>query len=138
MRILFLFILILCTSCGQKLSGKPAPKVVKGVLDLKGWNFKKDGPIELKGDWRFNWNKFVDPFKSGQIGQFEKVPGRWINYKNKYPKLGFATYSVTLKNPPKNSDLIFNLKRISSSFKVFIVQNGSSNFTLDFFLLSSV
>ena len=127
MRILFLFILIICTSCGQKLSGKAAPKLVKGVLDLKNWDFKKDGPIELKGDWRFDWNKFVDPLKAVDIPHFEKVPGRWINYKNKYPKLGFATYSVTLKNPPKNSDLIFNLKRISSSFKFFIVQNGAIN-----------
>tara|TARA_Y100001954_G_C15717741_1_gene556558 strand:- start:647 stop:766 length:120 start_codon:yes stop_codon:yes gene_type:complete len=34
---------------------------VNGVLDLSSWNFEKYGPIDLRGEWKFYWKKFIDP-----------------------------------------------------------------------------
>ena len=34
------------------------PKLVNGVIDLSSWSFEKDGPIKLKGEWRFFLEKF--------------------------------------------------------------------------------
>ena len=39
------------------LLGKKTPIVAEGVLDLSGCNFKKDGPIKIKGPWKKSTNK---------------------------------------------------------------------------------
>ena len=38
-------------SCTPRTSGKTAPKVVDGAVDVTGWNFETDGPVRLDGDW---------------------------------------------------------------------------------------
>jgi hypothetical protein len=50
--IFFIFTL----SCAP--SGKVPPKAVKGVLDLRDWDFEKDGNINLDGEWEFYWKEF--------------------------------------------------------------------------------
>ncbi len=37
---------------------KPLPKAVKGILDLREWDFEKDGNINLDGEWEFYWKEF--------------------------------------------------------------------------------
>jgi hypothetical protein len=36
---------------------KPIPKAVKGVLDLRDWDFEKDGNVNLDGEWEFYWKE---------------------------------------------------------------------------------
>ena len=40
------------------------PLAVDGILDLSDWDFEKDGIVELKGEWRFVWEEFVEPMPS--------------------------------------------------------------------------
>ena len=54
-------LLILVTSCGYNAERKTAPKAVNGIIDLTGWDFDKDGPVKLNGQWDFYWGKFIDP-----------------------------------------------------------------------------
>lgn len=35
------------------------PEIVKGVLDLRGWNPRVDGPVDLAGEWEFYWKKLL-------------------------------------------------------------------------------
>src|SRR6185295_16603145 len=85
MRIIFISLLlllqILLLDCKPKNS-KVAPKVIDGVLDLKNWDFKKDGVIDLTGEWDFYWKSFLSsedfksekkPVRSSTI----TVPGSW-------------------------------------------------------------
>ena len=49
---------------------------------MSGWDFKKDGPVNLKGDWIFYWDKFVKPEYVQKYGLpssdgLVKVPGSW-------------------------------------------------------------
>jgi len=46
---LFSILFIVCAAfqCAPKYSGKQQPKAIKGVLDLRGWDFEKDGPVKL-------------------------------------------------------------------------------------------
>ena len=60
---IILCIIICLLSCAKKYSGKKAPKAVKGILDLQGWDFEKDGPVELDGEWEFHWKKFKEIWK---------------------------------------------------------------------------
>ena len=78
-----------------------------GVIDISNWDFKAQGPVELRGEWRFVWNEFLD---------FETIEANWDNYStnlkvpsnwslepgtqepsSKYPRTGFGTYFIRLK-----------------------------------------
>ncbi len=60
-----LFLLLLCFffigDCSER---KIPPKAVKGVLDLRGWDFDPstgsgtDGVINLDGEWEFYWEEY--------------------------------------------------------------------------------
>ncbi len=45
------FLALFVCACKDRGSGKTAPKVVDGVIDLREWNFEQDGPVRLDGDW---------------------------------------------------------------------------------------
>ncbi|MGH4139510.1 ATP-binding protein [Clostridium sp.] len=72
---------------------KKVPLAVKGVLDLRNWDFKKDGMIKLNGVWEFYDNKLLLPkdFKSEdpQNVTYEYLPGI-------FGKQGYCTYRLKL------------------------------------------
>lgn len=39
---------------------KAAPKAEGGVLDLRQWDFAKDGPVLLDGEWELFWERLLD------------------------------------------------------------------------------
>lgn len=39
------------------------PKANNGVLDLRNWDFKRDGMVKLDGEWEFYENKLLSPSK---------------------------------------------------------------------------
>ena len=51
-----LMLLLFLTSGCETYSGKTAPVAKNGMLDLSDWNFEKDGPVDLKGEWEFYWD----------------------------------------------------------------------------------
>jgi len=104
-------------------------KKEQAFFDLSPLHNKEVKKISLKGKWFFIWKKFVDPkdvLKEGIPNDvtLKKVPGRWIHYKEKFPKMGFGTYLAVLKNVPKNKIYKIKLERISSSYRVYFIQNN--------------
>ena len=101
-------------SCSKSYSDKPSPQARNGVLDLRDWNFNKDGPVELKGEWEFHWKKHILPgnfpaHKTPPGGKIRliKLPRAWnqetVNGEEIGP-LGFATFRLrVLQN--KSTDL---------------------------------
>nr|MBA3896555.1 hypothetical protein [Sphingomonadaceae bacterium] len=52
-----------------------APRAVGGVVDYRGWG-PLDRPVELAGDWRFEWHG------APGIAPFTKhVPGTWAGVR---------------------------------------------------------
>lgn len=43
------------------------PRAVQGILDLRGWDFGKDGVLSLEGEWEFYWQQLLAPgdFRNG-------------------------------------------------------------------------
>jgi PAS domain S-box-containing protein len=96
--------LMVHAGCGEKQSGKEQPNADAGVLDLRSWDFSKDGPLVLRGEAEFYWMKNLGPgdFRStGKTGspEYIKIPGPWkgqvLNNK-KLPGPGYATYRLTI------------------------------------------
>ena len=100
---LLLFGALLLSLCGCGEKRRTQPVAVDGVLDLSDWDFEKDGIVDLKGEWRFVWEEFVEPMSSGAFrekfsGTIE-VPANWHTQSNPtqpgeyFPGQGYATYT---------------------------------------------
>ncbi|HEY8891145.1 MAG TPA: ATP-binding protein [Clostridium sp.] len=58
---LIVFVTIIKGSSEISHTKKKIPIAEKGVLDLRNWDFKKDGMIKLNGGWEFYDNKLLLP-----------------------------------------------------------------------------
>ena len=62
--------------------GTPPP-IVDGTIDLSGWDFEHDGPVELKGEWLFAWDKFSEatPWEELRVELPHRAEGTgWLEF----------------------------------------------------------
>ncbi|MBN1531170.1 MAG: SpoIIE family protein phosphatase, partial [Spirochaetes bacterium] len=128
-RIILLCSLLLAAmtcSCGSVPMGNAgAPRAVRGVLDLSGWDLARMGPVELAGEWGFRWNSFDDPDAppTAEMKRFITVPGTWNGYLQEGKRLsghGFATYRLRVRIANPGTPLALNLPAESTAFRLFI------------------
>src|SRR6478609_343910 len=70
---------VIWLSACKKQPSHPVPLARQGVLDLSQWSFARNGPIELRGEWLFWWQKMVGIQDRGAVkpdGVFS-IPGLW-------------------------------------------------------------
>jgi len=101
------FMLLTSVSCSGNFSGRERPAAVKGTMDLRDWDFGRDGPVSLSGDWRFAWNRLLGP-REGDAGEpceeYMEVPGIWngrIVSGHSIPAYGCASYLLKVFLPEK-------------------------------------
>ena len=58
-------------SCSHSPSKQP-PVAHKGRLDLRNWDFEKEGMVKLDGEWEFYWKKLLKPGDFSQRGPLPK------------------------------------------------------------------
>ncbi|HNF24419.1 MAG TPA: 7TM diverse intracellular signaling domain-containing protein, partial [Leptospiraceae bacterium] len=93
----------------------PVPKVPleakKGILDLKNWDFQKDGNVYLDGEWTFSFEKNSKGFTT--------VPSQWQDHG--FPLYGTAEYGLKILLPEKdgNEELAILLPDISMSYDLY-------------------
>ncbi len=122
---LFAFALVTLSN----LHAQESLEAVKGVIDLRGYNFKTEGPVELAGEYEFYWNQILNPAIEGDTGEmtYVKVPGSWFRLRNEYPEIeryGFATYRLLLLLPEKVDELTFKIEDVFSASGYFL--NGKA------------
>ncbi|MBF0396310.1 MAG: HAMP domain-containing protein [Desulfobacterales bacterium] len=91
-----------------------------GVIDLKDWDLKKDGPIALSGEWEFYWKKFEIAPKDPK---FIKVPSEWNGYEigdEKISGIGYATYRLKVINTKPNIRMALEIPDIRNASFVYI------------------
>ena len=97
-----IFSLFLFSCRVDKNDAKENPPIaVNGIIDLKSWNFQKNGPAKLTGDWKISWHKLINNevaknFRNTQTTQ--SVPSSWSHpdFKDKGNNDGYATYMLRL------------------------------------------
>lgn len=106
--------------------GAQQPKAVKGVLDLRGYQFSGNEPVGLDGEWQFLPDKLVN---SNQFDAFEsyfvKVPSLWNDYEikgEKLPKYLSGTYRLKIK--VNDSNKIYGIKTNNIRMSNTIYMNG--------------
>jgi two-component system sensor histidine kinase ChiS len=86
----------------------PAPRAVRGVLDLSGWDFQRQGPVKLDGEWEFHWGRLELPAREGGPAgglpeDYLPVPGLWRGRTAKGVALsasGYGIYRLHVRLPP--------------------------------------
>ena len=117
-------------SCVLNTDTEVAPKAVKGVLDLSNWDFDKDGPVDLSGEYAFYWNHLIYPqdFSSASAPEksgFIDVPGFWHTFKSEKihtTAQGYATYHLRIiVNPNKGArSLAIKYLDMGSALNLFL------------------
>ncbi|MCG8571264.1 MAG: ATP-binding protein [Spirochaetes bacterium] len=104
------------------------PTAEKGKLLLKNWNFEKNGPVNLDGDWEFYWNALYFP-KDFQNSTIQKEPyfyqsrKPWNNLvinNNQLTEDGYATFRLTVELPEKDKIYSFYTTNQDSAYKLWI------------------
>jgi len=101
------------------------PMAVDGVMDLREYDFKTRGPVELKGQFEFYWNQMLNPAVEGDSGEvwYVQVPGSWYALRKEQPavtRFGFATYRLVILLPPGTDELAFSIDRVYSASAHFV------------------
>ena len=123
-------IFVFSVSCTPNEYPPQLPTAENGVLDLRGWDFKKDGPVKLDGKWQFYWKQllFYKDFTKINppvpLGSY-LIPQYWNQHNVKgetLPGKGYATYrlKVLLDEPML---MAFKFRTIYSAFLMEV--NGS-------------
>ncbi|GEM_PF-1607032 len=113
------------SSClNPKKETKSSPLAEKGVIDLREWEFDKNGIIELNGQWAFYWNSFIEDEKNDSLAKpnFVRVPELWNNYHIDNLSItnhGYASYKLLVKLN-KREELAIKYLNAATSCKVFI------------------
>ncbi|MEN8245534.1 MAG: 7TM diverse intracellular signaling domain-containing protein [Thermodesulfobacteriota bacterium] len=104
------------------------PRAVRGVIDLRHWDFEQDGPVELNGEYEFFWQQHLGPsdFADRTIpmaSNFIGIPGYWKGMEMGAEKLsghGFATYRLRILLKGGDQALALKLFHIGTAFTIFL------------------
>ncbi len=122
----YIVLLILITAVFQIANGQKT-QIENGTLDLSKYDFNKNPAVELNGIWEFYPGVFLKPGADSTFSKHKKmlvqVPKLWDNTvfpETKKPNIGFGTYKLNIVLPDKNNELALRLKRIESSYALFV------------------
>ncbi len=119
-------LLAILSIAGCDLDRRPPPRAVKGVLDLRDWDFTRDGPVELTGEFEFYWGRHIDPGhvdRAARRPSFVPLPGYWNGLRidgETLPGDGFATYRLTVLVGPSGNPLALQVWEVSTACRLFV------------------
>ncbi len=125
--ILIVLSVLLSSACRHVFTKPNLPRAVNGVLDLTGWDFEKNGPVDLSGEYEFYWMQQRAPTAFAeaippQKTKFVKVPGYWNRYYvkgNKLPGDGYATYRLKILLDSSRQPLALKLLSMGTAFTAY-------------------
>ena len=133
---IFLFLISLITlfltSCQTQYSLKKQPQAVKGVLDLTNWDFEKDGPVRLDGEWEFYWKKLLKEsdfqntphLSPDTYAWFPEVWNKILIGGKQIGAEGYASYRLQILPGKSASDLALDIPNMNTAYSLNI--NGKT------------
>ncbi|MFW7380425.1 MAG: 7TM diverse intracellular signaling domain-containing protein [Oligoflexus sp.] len=100
----------------------------KGILDLRNWDFEKQGIVELKGEWQLFWKQVISPDEIASATEFHYFPMPMLwNGKNLDDILlsgdSFATYRLQVKMPAGERILRLLIKDLPTAYRLWMNDN---------------
>lgn len=106
-------------------AAKQKPFVQKGVLDLRGHDFKENPKIELNGLWEFYWNQLIIPEDFSSLNatpSYFPVPKVWENDTLQISSTGFGTYRVRIFLDSVTPELAINIPQLYNAYTLYVNQ----------------
>ena len=125
---IFIAYVIFFSACLNDSPRRIPPRAVKGVIDLGDWDLKKDGPVDLIGEYEFYWMQHLipqdfTPETSSQKTGFIDVPGYWKGYEiegKKLPGSGYTTYRLSVMLNSQKEPLALRTMEISNAYVIYV------------------
>ncbi|MBN2079744.1 MAG: response regulator [Spirochaetes bacterium] len=121
---------LLFSPCGPFARAGDEPKVLRGVINAGSWDFQRQGPLELSGEWEFYPGRLLDPqeTRKPRVAEYINVPGIWNGRIGKGEKLtgeGCATYRLILEIPQWDAprigeDLALMVHGVGTAYSIFV------------------
>jgi len=113
---------------GCKWTDPKPPQAHRGLIDLRDWDFKSNGPADLIGEWEFHWQRHLSPRDFSQPplpppSGYIYVPGFWNGYPldgSQLPGTGYATYRLNVLLKPADTPLALKIEEVSTAYTIFI------------------
>ncbi|MBU5352929.1 response regulator [Paenibacillus barcinonensis] len=129
---IFVVLLPLAWIAQTWISERNKPQVTDGHMDLRQWNFSKQGAASLNGNWDFYPNQLLGPedFEASTEGdrplpaaRHVHVPAKWNTAMGQAQ--GYATYHLQVRLPPHQLNNRYGIRtqNIRMSHRIFI--NGN-------------
>ncbi|GIX41676.1 MAG: hypothetical protein KatS3mg129_1409 [Leptospiraceae bacterium] len=117
-----LFYIIYCFFFSCSIYKEIPPVINKGILDLKNWDFSKQGMVPLKGEWEFYYNQLLNPEdfinNSYSTIKYLNSPSSWTDIN--LPEKGYATYRIKIINLKTNQMLGLKIPYMNSSYNLYL------------------
>lgn len=111
----------------MQTTSKEKPRIVQGELDLTHWDFRRDGPVKLEGEWAFYWRQLLgEEFvkeNPPEPSSYNEVPNVWNKYRisgEHLPGYGYATYRLKVKTDGFRDSLALKIPIMSTAYKVIV------------------
>jgi PAS domain S-box-containing protein len=125
--VLTVLLMLFPPSCRFTQDTQSPPKAKKGVLDLTHWDFEKDGPLHLNGEYEFYWQAHVPPSdfsnSSHQNPIFVNVPEFWSSQLlegKRLPGQGYATYRLKVLLNGVHQSLAMRIQDMGTAFTAYV------------------
>jgi 7TM diverse intracellular signalling len=107
------------------------PRASEGELDLRQWDFTKQGALQLSGDWLFYMNQLIEPTEIKKAhGAHIDFPYTWNGVSDSHNSgIGYATYRLRVILTNHANPLSLELPHFYCNYKLWInemviAQNG--------------
>lgn len=99
-----------------KKLNKASHFVKDGIIDLRDWDFKKDGTINLDGQWEFYNNQILSPEDfnkdTNSMKSYSSIPGVYANH-------GYGTYRLKMLVNDINDVYSIKVEFLQSAYKLW-------------------
>lgn len=127
MKKLLSIVILLLIGGNMAAKAQTIPKAEKGTINLSNYDFQKNEPIALNGQWLVYWDTLLTPQQIINNPTLKPqpvdVPVLWNNIKrqtNHATGIGFATYRLKIKKKPTDKILAFRIGRIETAYKMWV------------------
>jgi hypothetical protein len=101
------------------------PVAQEGLIDLSAWDFRRDGNVELRGEYEFYWGRFLNRHEllTEQPIYFAEVPKPWSGVDTEQGPVdanGYATYRLNILLPPEPPQMAIKFREIGTSARIFV------------------
>ncbi len=111
---------------GMHVNPPAFPQAEKGVLDLRHWDFDRQGVVRIDGTWEFYWKRFLNtPEKSPAAPRqliYGNVPSSWNQYTldgQNLPGQGYGTYQLRILLPDSIQEVALFLLNFGTAYELY-------------------